>query len=232
MKGILFTSENHKAIRDLKKTVTRREEASLKEINKESDTWTYSGKSWLKHMAGEPDTFFFRKGKQELIVRPRYLPGETVYIKEAFYAYGRWANLPEGWRFVRDESAIIHYADEKWAWALTKPSAKEAWYKRSPMFLPEADARDFIQILSVRPERLQEITEDDAVREGVLMMPSGCWTKETGTCNNGCLAYAGLWDSINGAGAWAKNPWVWRYEFKLIKKDGKLLDAAGILDPA
>lgn len=57
-----------------------------------------------------------------------------------------------------------------------------------------------------RVERLQDISEADAVSEGV-----DCIKAQTPTERD---AYRYLWDDINGTGSWAANPWVWVVEFK------------------
>lgn len=229
MKGILFRPEMITAIREDRKTVTRRLD-HLKEINKEPDKWEYREKSTY----GE---FIFADSKRFItkFIKPRYHPGEVVYVKEAHYAYGHWRETgqltlkgkPE-WEFVREAGTIIHFADKKWTHALTKPSTKDAWYKRSPLFLEAEFARTFLKIVSVKPERLQEITEKDVIKEGIPAY----------TLARGCLAtprpdprwaYIELWDSINAKpkkiitpthhpivileSSWAMNPWVWRIEF-------------------
>jgi hypothetical protein len=76
--------------------------------------------------------------------------------------------------------------------------------------MPRAASRILLEIVAVRVERLQDITEGDAWAEGVdkaevLSMP----------CADGATAaYSALWQRINGAGSWEANPWVWVVEFK------------------
>lgn len=67
------------------------------------------------------------------------------------------------------------------------------------------DSRITLEITSVRVERLNDCSNEDAEAEGVK-------------CNMSALSfsehYRSLWNSINGAGSWAANPWVWVIEFK------------------
>ena len=99
---------------------------------------------------------------------------------------------------------------------------KPAWCGKSrpARFLPKSlyHLAPQVQIISTRAEALQDITEADAVREGCsdksLVDGVEMWTSAT-------EAYAELWDSINadrheGSHTWAKNPIVWRIEFKLL----------------
>jgi hypothetical protein len=76
--------------------------------------------------------------------------------------------------------------------------------------MPRWASRILLEIVSVRVERLQDISDADAWAEGidkaeVLSMP----------CADGAVAaYSVLWEQINGPGSWDANPWVWVVEFK------------------
>ena len=84
---------------------------------------------------------------------------------------------------------------------------------RPSIFMPRWASRILLEITEVRAERLQEITEEDAVAEGVksyYTLPSGETTAR--------YHFSVLWDSLNakcGYG-WDKNPWVWVISFKLM----------------
>jgi hypothetical protein len=68
----------------------------------------------------------------------------------------------------------------------------------------------------VRVERLQEISEADAVAEGAPPShPSiNKISREFGYADFPRSWYGQLWDSLNGAGSWDANPWVWVVEFR------------------
>ena len=91
--------------------------------------------------------------------------------------------------------------------------------------MPRAASRITLEIVSVRVERLQDISEEDAAAEGVYResedeIPfNGPWYINAGDSQGYATAkscYEALWDSINGDGAWAANPWVWVIEFRRI----------------
>ena len=94
---------------------------------------------------------------------------------------------------------------------------------RPSIFLPRWASRITIEVMSVRVERVQDISERDAIAEGIdeweEMFRCGpdnnpCWTRDA------VAAYRWLWDSINakrGYG-WDVNPWVWVIEFKQVTK--------------
>jgi hypothetical protein len=64
----------------------------------------------------------------------------------------------------------------------------------------------------VRVERLQDISEEDAKAEGV----SPSEMKAVNCADPHYHAFSVLWESINGAGSWAANPWVWVVEFRMV----------------
>ncbi len=88
------------------------------------------------------------------------------------------------------------------------------WWKswRPSIFMPRWASRITLEVTEVRVERLQDISEADAIAEGVL--PTGNASK---WIDDPRLAYRALWESINGAGSWDMNPWVWVVGFKRVK---------------
>ncbi len=80
---------------------------------------------------------------------------------------------------------------------------------RPSIHMPRWASRITLEITGVRVERLNEISEGDAIAEG-----SQCAGVPSSLTNVG--AFAKLWESINGEGSWSVNPWVWVVEFKRI----------------
>lgn len=93
-----------------------------------------------------------------------------------------------------------------------------------------------IKITNVKVERLQDITSEDCLREGIIKnmsyssvyiyleyvkMASGITTLFKCNHNSPREAFAGLIDSVSGKGAWESNPWVWVYEFELTDNPNK-----------
>ncbi|MDP2729629.1 MAG: hypothetical protein Q8O55_04025 [Dehalococcoidales bacterium] len=214
MKGILFKPDMIKAIVDGLKSQTRR---VIKPQPVNADYWTY-------HNSGAfyPNT----KDADPKLIHPRYQVGNVVYIKEAYYAYGFWRQFTEcdkkHWEFFQDDSFGVYYPDTKPSWKIAKHGFGDVgWYKRSPLFLPEKYARYFIKITDVRTERLQEITEEDAIAEGILL--KAVMTKSSLVVDEPSYvtSYAMLWDFINKDYQWGSNPFVWHYEFELNKEARK-----------
>lgn len=82
---------------------------------------------------------------------------------------------------------------------------------RPSMFMPRGMSRITLEITSVRVERLNDCSEADAEAEGIAFLRDVPDVDETLTARQ---LYECLWDSINGASAWAANPWVWVIEFR------------------
>ena len=82
---------------------------------------------------------------------------------------------------------------------------------RHARFMPRWASRILLEITNVRVERLQDISEEDAIAEGAEW--AACGAPQIGSHKAG---YAQLWESINGAGSWEQNPWVWVISFKMM----------------
>jgi hypothetical protein len=98
---------------------------------------------------------------------------------------------------------------------------KEWGWKRKPsIFMPRWASRINLEIVSIREERLQDISEKDAKDEGVtvaqghLYRPFG--STEPFKKYTHKQAFAALFDSINGTGSWDANPFVYPIEFKVV----------------
>ncbi len=203
MKGTLFKPDMIKAVMEGRKTQTRRL-AGLKKINQKPDAWEL----WAENIPDNKGRIWFNT-KAEIAsvivaIKPRFQVGEVVYIKEAYRVLDiDLRTLDSPMEIVKVEYKL----DCAGVW-LPKPKEKpivipDKW--RSPLFMPAWAARTHIKILSVKPERLQEITWQDCVREGIHA-PDHEFELLIGN-------FQTLWDSINPKYLWASNPWIWRYEF-------------------
>lgn len=92
------------------------------------------------------------------------------------------------------------------------------------MYVKASDMQWFIKITNVRVQRLQDISEHDCLAEGIIKYADGVYTYyENGKkyyhadLDTPQKAFADLIDKINGKGTWESNPFVFVYEFKLVK---------------
>lgn len=100
---------------------------------------------------------------------------------------------------------------------------------RQAMHMPRWLSRLTLIVEGVKVERLNDIGEDDAIAEGVVDMGrrdgepySHCFMPglpQIRIEHDAVPVYAHLWEIINGPGAWAANPWVVAYTFRVIRQN-------------
>lgn len=129
---------------------------------------------------------------------PRVLPSDWLWVREAW--------LPRA-----QERATIYRADfeDVEAAGVAGMYSDRGW--RSPVFMPRSRSRITLEVLRVRIERLQKISEEDAIAEG-------CDPTVREFAGPARSEYAAAWDSLNSARApWSDNPWVLVYEFRRVE---------------
>lgn len=173
---------------------------------------------------------------EERIACPYGGPGDRLWVRESYFEFGHWEPVEgvktkggrQKWRFCRDKMGLFRYADnppeEFRKGRHAKDPATPAWHKRLARFMPRALSRIMLEIVEVRIERLNDISEADVLAEGIerVQMPTGEVMYDDYLERGAMLArpvssYATLWESINGPGSWAKNPLVWVIEFRRVQ---------------
>lgn len=169
-------------------------------------------------------------------------PGDRLWVRETFYAWGRWETRysakkgRDEWHFVdmtlECGRSYAYDTDEDTPMIVKRRSTVvPLWWRRPAIFMPRAASRITLEITSVRVERLWTTWESDAdcIAEGIEEMPPHpCgtrrwrnylpghpqgWSPNLATPGN---SFATLWRSINGDASWDANPWVWVVEFKRL----------------
>jgi len=157
-------------------------------------------------------------------------PGDRLWVRESWGVVSNdWdanGNLTD-WTPDRPATAItemrfgqgyysghaIYAADGSYEWAGDDDGGGEprsAWHPS--IHMPRAASRILLEIASVRVERLQDCSDDDARAEGC----SGYETSPFADPVPPSGEYRELWESLNGTGSWDANPWVWVIEFKRV----------------
>jgi hypothetical protein len=208
---ILFSAPMVRAILDGSKTQTRR-------VVKHQPEYPII-------IATDPHTNRYQIGEREPMTEAALLrecpygqPGDRLWVRETWQYYGwsdegepqirfaadnatTWPKPPAGeelvnqWEILsRPENYNIdnHARDRRW---------------RPSIHMPRWASRILLEIVSVRVERLNAISYEDARAEGIDRM---VWP---GILTHG---FKVLWEQINGAGSWDANPWVWCIEFKRV----------------
>nr|DAX49153.1 MAG TPA: ASCH domain protein [Caudoviricetes sp.] len=100
---------------------------------------------------------------------------------------------------------------------LTMDEMGAGWNNK--MFVKASLMPHHIKITDVKVERLRDISEEDALREGILKLASGYYYPPTGrnwAFSTPRMAFAFLIDNVSGKGTWERNPWVVAYSFELV----------------
>lgn len=223
-RGILFSAPMVRALLDGSKTQTRRV-VKHRWPQLWSEPWHATGKV-LDSLTTQPGAWMeFRHRQQDepgytgspastLVPCPYGQPGDRLWVRETWglHAYGDDTDWHKGPCTVLDldDSVIAYRAD----WG----PMQESCHWRPSIHMPRAASRITLEIVSVRVERLEDISATDALQEGL----EACWDLPTRQNNPVCWAtavqlYRELWESINGTGSWDANPWVWVVEFKRIE---------------
>lgn len=146
--------------------------------------------------------------------------GDQLWVREAFSgphcmdaSDGCKAVPPSKWG---DCSRI-------WYWADGNPTEGDWTRPRPSIHMPRWASRINLEITGVRVERLQDISEDDCLAEGIAQvvrekLPGIQQCGEYDTIDVDPVAeYRDLWESINGTGSWDMNPWVFVVEFMMVQ---------------
>lgn len=213
---ILFSTPMVQAIMDGRKTMTRRtkglEQVSIIPFHWGMDKTPYQkdGKFYYELQTHVDDSCKYE------IKCPYGQVGDILWVRETFRkAHG----MPTGPRYEFKATALEDGVpiDEPW-----KPS----------IFMPREACRLFLEITNIRVDRLQDISEDDAINEGIEWKikfpedhPNLKYWKDylfkdrfaTGLMFGAKESFKSLWLSINGPESWTANPWVWVIKFKRIQ---------------
>ncbi len=145
--------------------------------------------------------------------------GDRIWVREEFSG-------PSCYRPKIDPPTSWPVGCDIWYWADGNPSYGDWTKPKRSMHMPRWMSRITLIVTDVRVERLQDISREDAIAEGLvkdalapaLAVDMGCDWGFEGDHRHGSpvSAYAALWDHINGDGAWDANPWVVAYTFRPI----------------
>ena len=165
---------------------------------------------------------------------PHGAHGDRLRVRETSFAYGRWVTRysqkkgRDEWHFIdmtiECDRAYQYDADAPdLPLAQGRGGALPGWYKRPAIFMPRWACRILLEIVSVRVERLQDISDADIVAEGIDMEALAesqdrydIVCKGSGACGRATerTAWRDLWESTGCD--WDANPWCWAITFKRV----------------
>lgn len=239
---LLFSAPMVRSLLDGSKTQTRRL-VKGSQIPKSDSKPDYPGMEFSAVAQKHPRWGFcvFGSTEQECATKlavsgccPYGQPGDRLWVRESFWG----CDLPG----YGDQPCVVYddeWSGKDYAPAQGRPWARK--FGRIPsIHMPRDCSRILLEIVSVRVERLTDICEADADAEGCERLDSERETADWALCdrcggtrlhrelgpNGGVIEdvdcvecdtyvkrYKHLWESINGAGSWAANPWVWVISF-------------------
>jgi hypothetical protein len=142
--------------------------------------------------------------------------GDLLWVRETFRPKGHSFPIGEHFEYKATAEADGNPINEPW-----KPS----------IFMPKDAARIFLKITNIRVERLFNISDQDAISEGVEVIHRAEETvpvyknyliSENKGTTNPRKSFLTLWESINGTQSINDNPWVWVIEFERIEKPSEV----------
>lgn len=215
---IILSAPMVRAILDGRKTMTRQ----IVKPQPYPNGYRFDGRDILCHIDDLPPSAMLMdvgRGKNRYTTSnlegweahcPYGQPGDRLWVRETFlhdpadYCWEASVSIP-----VRP-AMTIYRAD-------ADPTGVGTAGWKSPIHMPRSLSRITLEIESVRVERLQDISEADAMAEGAYPPPAG--TDDDGAHFNAGTHRVGfllMWQQINAADSWPANPWVWVLAFKRV----------------
>lgn len=161
----------------------------------------------VEYYNGTLDALSFKDGIEQMLYAERNL-------KIPFRIQDDVA-ISQSYKDIFDESGILFHESFE--------ASKASGYTNK-MFVKADLMPHRIKITNIRVERLQDISDEDCLQEGLEFAKGGFYTgynKETNSRtwlgNTPREAFSSLIDKVSGKGTWDSNPWVVVYSFELIK---------------
>ena len=222
---ILFSSEMVKAILEGRKTMTRR--VVKKDISNQFDIDVDNTvAAYINQLTGD--------SYDPVEICPYDDVGDRLWVRETWYyeehMHGSTEGMPDSPGGLYSHR-LVYKADCQ-DYPVNVGVGRQGW--RPSIFMPRWASRITLEITDIKVEQLQDITEEDAIAEGIHLC-AGIdeegythgyhWGPVSDTellFNSATSAYRKLWDSINGRGrkpgrAWENDPWVWVISFKVVE---------------
>lgn len=214
-KPILFNTEMVKAILEGQKTCTRR---IIKKKYSNTDIDFHEDKHGKRLVEIQNDAPAPRKNPNGTTtysmvamkeIKKPYDIGDILYVRETWMMQSM-SNFDKKAKFLfkaepNERLKEVMLSSDRYE-DLIKYSYKKGW--QPSLFMPKEAARIFLKVTNVRAERIQDITEDQIKKEGII--------EELPPLAED--AFRELWDSTTKDYKWCLNPWVWVIEFKRIEK--------------
>lgn len=219
---ILFSAPMVRAILAGTKTQTRR---AISNPHRLDDGFVLldHGNGWWPYRShdGESSCYIERKKDGDYfneapLACPYGQPGDRLWVRETWQAVNGTDRARHIVTHPRPNVGWLEYA--------ATPRLDEPAYKWRPsIHMPRWASRITLEITGVRVERLQDISEADALAEGIVQLKDGGYGLPAGEHYHSAdprQSYFSLWEAINGPGSVEANPWLWVVEFPRFQAPG------------
>lgn len=160
-------------------------------------------------------------------------PGTHLWLKEDFYAYGRW----ESRHSLSKNRQVRHFVDmtlqSGQSYQHTPPEALNrdalpddhpAWWPRPGRSMPRKASRATVEVTGVATEYLHDITDEQAQAEGFYPIHDSAQVyfanhlpaPHTGLSPTPVIAFASWWQMSQREQSWNDNPLVWVISFRRL----------------
>lgn len=195
-KPILFSTPMVNAIIERRKTQTRRvikPQPNLVNLK----NFGYSAFTPEKHISLRGEIIDLGYG--EVFIKEKYKKGDILWVRETWALPVDRDGNDAGYQYKAD-----YDGSEWWKW---KPS----------IFMPKEACRIWLEVINIEPQRLHDISEEDAMAEGISLPNYAEQAIKDIKQPEPSEIFKQLWIKINGEKSWFENPWVWKIEFKIHK---------------
>lgn len=174
----------------------------------------------MKNQSGElaGQVRYTKKGRDLIYVRADF---DNGYSEDSAYAIGEIVAVAQSYKDIGMDGTTPLW-EKNLSGYYMRTDLSKGW--RNKMFVRDDLMPHQIRILDVRAEKMQVITNEDCLREGIIYIEDidKYYFERSGRdegfyFNTPREAFTSLIDKINGRGTWESNPYVWVYEFELIK---------------
>lgn len=217
-KPIIFSAPSILAIQEGRKKMIRRAVNPQPDPRARGEETVLHGPNW--HFFNRPNRNGKHNGGMVVgTVKCPYAVGNRLWVRETWQDYcplwgGVWCGHGDQEGVIRDH--LLVYRADPLELHLRGSEGNQAspvkW--RSPIHMPRWASRLTLEITEVRVERLQSISEEDAITEGVDSISIADVPRQATLSRR--ADFAQLWDKVNGKHPWESNPWVWTISFRVV----------------
>ena len=225
-KPMLFSMPMVQAVLEGKKTETRRLKG-LQNIDAKAteiianNGWPKQGNFTARFQFKDIKTDGVEAWEITNILKSPVKIGDVIWVRETWntregeFVYKASPNLFKQTNWYKEIENAFRIV------SLEVPEPENCIQWKPSLFMPKNACRLFLEVTDIRAERLQNISEQDAIAEGVINLEGTIlwynYIQDRYTCGSAIESYKSLWQKINGIESWDLNSSVWVITFKVVK---------------